>query len=96
MESIVGHFRVSPSRATPVGDGRTANLAARDLYLRGKFRANKQTHVDLLSALATYDSALVLDPTSALAWVGKANAYVALADGDLPPDSAQSLAQRLR
>jgi serine/threonine protein kinase/tetratricopeptide (TPR) repeat protein len=88
VESIVGHFRVSPTRSTIAGDGRTSNLAAHDLYLRGNFRANKTTRDDLLAALATYDSALALDTAYALAWVGKANVYANLADAYVAPNVA--------
>ena len=88
VESIVGHFRVAPTRSTIAGGGQTSNLAAHDLYLRGHFRANKPTREDLLAALATYDSALALDTTYALAWVGKANVYANLADAYLPPNVA--------
>jgi len=50
--------------------GRTDNPQAYQLYLQGKFFAERITQVDTDKAVEFYDQALVLDPSFALAFAG--------------------------
>ena len=55
--------------------GASTNLAAYDLYLKGRAYAEPRTREGLQKALATYQDAIKIDPNYALAWVGLASAY---------------------
>ncbi len=60
--------------------GRTGNVAAFDLYLRGRHQARAPTREGLLQAIALYDQALALDPGFAAAHSGIAEAWIWLED----------------
>jgi eukaryotic-like serine/threonine-protein kinase len=53
----------------------TQNLAAYDLYLRGRFYWNKRSQVALDSAIKEFNKAVALDSTYALAYAGLADAW---------------------
>src|SRR4029077_16368684 len=50
------------------------------LYLKGLVTFNKSTREDLTKALEDFHRATAIDPTFALPYVGKANAYYALSN----------------
>jgi TolB-like protein/tetratricopeptide (TPR) repeat protein/class 3 adenylate cyclase len=56
----------------------TADPAAHQLYLKGRFFWNKRTGDDLKKALAYFQQATEKDPSYALAYAGIADAYVLL------------------
>jgi len=60
--------------------GRTGNVEAFDLYLRGRHQARAPTREGLLQAIALYDQALALDPGFAAAHSGIAEAWIWLED----------------
>ncbi|HJV49808.1 MAG TPA: serine/threonine-protein kinase, partial [Geothrix sp.] len=54
---------------------KTSSAQAYDLYLKGRFYADRMVPTEVERALGYFDQALALDPGFALARVGKANAY---------------------
>jgi TolB-like protein/Tfp pilus assembly protein PilF len=60
--------------------GRTANVEAHDLYLRGLHAARTPKREQLLQAVALYEAALTLDPAFAAAYGGIAEAWIWLED----------------
>ena len=53
----------------------TQNLAAYDLYLRGRFFWNRRSKPALDSAIKIFDQAVALDSSYALAWAGLADSW---------------------
>jgi TolB-like protein/Tfp pilus assembly protein PilF len=69
--------------------GRTQNVAAYDLYLRGRQLAREPTRAGLLQAIELYEEALTLDPRFAGAYSGIAEAWTWLEDyGGIPSAEA--------
>src|SRR5207302_8631991 len=66
----------------------TRDVAAHDLYLKGRYFYNKQTEPDLRGSIELYQQALSRDPNFALAWVGIADAWMSLADNFMAPREA--------
>ena len=67
----------------------TANAAAYELYLRGRFFWNKRTDESLLKGIEYFERAIALDPGYALAYSGLAESYVLLPwYGGRPPRDA--------
>jgi TolB-like protein/cytochrome c-type biogenesis protein CcmH/NrfG len=60
--------------------GRTANVAAYDLYLRGRHEGREPTREGLLKAIGLYEEALALDDGFADAYGGIAEAWIWLED----------------
>jgi len=93
--AIVGALRLTLG----AGDGgelattRTKNLAAHDLYLKGRFEASKHTKAGLLAALDLFQHSAELDPAYPLPWVGLADAYGWLADEYMPSRDAYGKAK---
>ena len=56
----------------------TANSAAHQLYLKGRFFWNKRTGDDLKKSIDYFQQAIAADPNYALAYAGVADAYVFL------------------
>ncbi len=77
-------------RLEPSAHPMTANvsLAAHDLYLRGRYFAARYTEDDLRRAIALYDSATTLEPTYALPFAAKAEAWSYIADTWVAPREA--------
>ena len=59
----------------------TRDSLAYDYYLLAQHHCNRFTEADLRRSLAYSDSAIVRDPAYANAWLGRANALLALASG---------------
>jgi TolB-like protein/Tfp pilus assembly protein PilF len=69
--------------------GRTENVQAYDLYLRGRQLAREPTRSGLLQAIEIYEEALTLDPRFAGAYSGIAEAWTWLEDyGGIPSAEA--------
>lgn len=69
--------------------GRTQNVQAYDLYLRGRQLAREPTRAGLLQAIEMYEEALTLDPRFAGAYSGIAEAWTWLEDyGGIPSAEA--------
>jgi TolB-like protein/Tfp pilus assembly protein PilF len=65
-----------PAVAAPAGlPGRTQNLAAYELFLRGRFEFNKKSPEGLRRSIALFGEAVRLDPQFALAWAETAAAH---------------------
>ena len=81
----------------------TANHAAYEDYMRGRYFLVKRDRATMLKALAAFEQALERDPAYALAWVGIAdyylilsNAYAMMGTPDLPTNllKAKAAAER--
>jgi tetratricopeptide (TPR) repeat protein len=57
-----------------------ASHRAYDLYLKGRYFWNQRTRVGLLKGIECFEAALAIDPTSALAHAGLADAYCLLVE----------------
>ncbi len=53
----------------------TANVAAYQLYLQGRYHYFKLTQPEIRTAISYYQQAIDADPTYALAYAGMADAY---------------------
>ncbi len=79
----------------------TDNLAAYQLYLRGRYFWNRRDEESLLRAIEYFDQALAIDPSYARAHAGLADAYVVLGGNghrrpaDVFPKAKASLSRAL-
>lgn len=78
--AIAGKLRgeVLGSSGAPVPRPPTANSAAYDLYLRGRYFWNQRTGISLNKSIEYYRRALALDSGYALAYAGLADSYAIL------------------
>jgi TolB-like protein/Tfp pilus assembly protein PilF len=58
----------------------TGNVEAHDLYLKGRHAWSKRTAADLKDAMGSFEKAIALDPTFALAHSGLADCYLLLGE----------------
>jgi TolB-like protein len=70
--------RLSGSEKSSIAKTPTVNPEAYELYLRGKFFAEKRTGADLRKSIEYYDQAIAKDPGYALAYVGLADSHTLL------------------
>ena len=78
-QAIVGALRVKLSReATAMVVRPTTDLAAYDLYLKGRHAVNQRSGGSLVQAVAYFEQAVARDPRFAQAYAGLADAYVLL------------------
>jgi TolB-like protein/Flp pilus assembly protein TadD/tRNA A-37 threonylcarbamoyl transferase component Bud32 len=68
------------AEAVPLVKAGTANLAAHDLYLMGRYFWNKRTKEMLTKAINYFHQAIEQDPSYALAYVGLADSTIILAE----------------
>ncbi|HEY1341540.1 MAG TPA: tetratricopeptide repeat protein [Bryobacteraceae bacterium] len=69
--------------------------AAQDLYIRGRFRMDRQTEAGLRDSAASFERAVARDPHFAAAYAGEADAYNLLAQlGYIPPGEGMERARR--
>ena len=68
------------TEAAPLVKPTTSNLAAHELYLKGRYLWNKRTVDALTKASAYFQQAIEQDPSYALAYVGQADATALLFD----------------
>jgi len=77
----------------------TGNAEAYQLYLKGRYHVLKTTRSEIQTSISYFQQAIDLDPSYALAYVGLADGYRALAlGGEMPPTEflpkAKATAQR--
>jgi TolB-like protein/Flp pilus assembly protein TadD len=70
--------RLTGSEKSSIAKTPTVNPEAYELYLRGKFFAEKRTGADLRKSIGYYDQAIAKDPNYALAYVGLADSHLLL------------------
>jgi TolB-like protein len=70
--------RLTGSEKSSIAKTPTVNPEAYELYLKGKFFAEKRTGADLRKSIGYYDQAIAKDPNYPLAYVGLADAYMLL------------------
>ncbi|PYI70372.1 MAG: hypothetical protein DMF08_11650, partial [Verrucomicrobia bacterium] len=86
--------RLSGSEKNSIAKTPTVNPEAYEIYLRGKFFAEKRTGADLRKSIEYYDQAIAKDPDYPLAYVGLANSHLLLSVyGALSPKEAASPAK---
>ncbi len=78
-----------PEAAQQLRSNTTANAAAYEAYLRGRFQWHQETRDSLERALTEFEKAIALDPKYAPAYVGVADTYSVLGGyGFVPADHA--------
>ncbi len=70
--------RLTGSEKSSLAKTPTVNPEAYELYLRGKFFAEKRTGADLRKSIEYYDQAIAKDPGYPLAYVGLADSHLLL------------------
>jgi len=86
--------RLTGSEESSIAKTPTVNPEAYELYLKGKFFAEKRTGADLRKSIEYYDQAIAKDPNYPLAYVGLANSHLLLSVyGALSPKEAASPAK---
>jgi len=70
--------RLSGSEKSSIAKTTTVNPEAYELYLRGKFFAEKRTGADLRKSIEYYDQSIAKDPGYPLAYVGLADSHLLL------------------
>jgi len=70
--------RLTGSEKTSIAKTPAVNPEAYELYLRGKFFAEKRTGADLRKSIEYYDQAIAKDPNYPLAYVGLADSHLLL------------------
>jgi TolB-like protein/tetratricopeptide (TPR) repeat protein len=70
--------RLTGSEKSSIAKTPTVNPEAYELYLRGKFFAEKRTGADLRKSIEYYDQAIAKDPNYPLAYVGLADSHLLL------------------
>jgi serine/threonine-protein kinase len=71
----------------------TDNVEAYQLYLKGKFEANKFTPEGLGKGIEYFNQAIAIDPTYALAYAGLSDLYIAQAHVFVPPKEGYAKAK---
>src|SRR3984893_5360809 len=86
--------RLTGSEISSIAKTPTVNPEAYELYLKGKFFAEKRTGADLRKSIEYYDQAIAKDPGYPLAYVGLADSHLLLpAYGDISTKEEVSLAR---
>jgi TolB-like protein/Flp pilus assembly protein TadD len=86
--------RLTGSEKSSIAKTPTVNPEAYELYLRGKFFAEKRTGADLRKSIDYYDQSIAKDPNYPLAYVGLADSHLLLtAYGAISPKEAASPAR---
>jgi len=70
--------RLTGSEKSSIAKTPTVNPEAYELYLKGKFFAEKRTGADLRKSIEYYDQAIAKDPNYPLAYVGLADSHLLL------------------
>jgi serine/threonine-protein kinase len=84
MSDLANHLRpqISKSERDKVAGAGTRDAEAYQLYLKGRYHANKSTAEGLKKGINYFQQAIEKDPGNALAYAGLADAYIA-SGGDL-------------
>src|SRR5438105_2198279 len=86
--------RLTGSEKNSIAKTPTVNPEAYELYLKGKFFAEKRTGADLRKSIEYYDQAIAKDPSYPLAYVGLADSHLLLSVyGALSPKEAAAPAK---
>src|SRR5438477_8587284 len=86
--------RLTRSEKNAIAKTPTVNPDAYELYLKGRFFAEKRTGADLRKSIEYYDQAIAKDPNYPLAYVGLANSQLLLTVyGAISPKEAASPAR---
>jgi tetratricopeptide (TPR) repeat protein len=86
--------KLTGSEKSSIAKTPTVNPEAYELYLRGKFFAEKRTGADLRKSIGYYDQAIAKDPNYPLAYVGLADSYLLLsAYGAISPKESYTPAK---
>ncbi len=86
--------KLTGSEKSSIAKTPTVNPEAYELYLRGKFFAEKRTGADLRKSIEYYDQAIAKDPNYPLAYVGLADSYLLLsAYGAISPKESYTPAK---
>ncbi len=90
--------KLTGSEKSSIAKTPTVNPEAYELYLRGKFFAEKRTGADLLKSIEYYDQAIAKDPGYPLAYVGLADSHLLLSayGATSPKESASPARAALR
>ena len=90
--------KLTGSEKRSIAETPTVNPEAYELYLRGKFFAEKRTGADLLKSIEYYDQAIAKDPGYPLAYVGLADSHLLLSayGATSPKESASPARAALR
>lgn len=73
---VVRQLRVQLLGNAPVDRTKPSNTQAYNLYLQGRYFADRRTAPDLEKAVALYEEALQHDPSYARAWAGLADTHI--------------------
>jgi serine/threonine-protein kinase len=94
-QQITGALSValSPDEKVRVEKKATGDAEAYNLYLLGRFQANKWSEADVLKGIDYYQLAIAKDPGYAVAYAGLADAYELLSIGFSSKPPAEYLAQ---
>jgi serine/threonine-protein kinase len=98
-QQITGALSValSPEEKKRVEKKATEDADAYNLYLLGRFHANKWSEVDVLKGIECFQNAIAKDPSYAVAYAGLADAYELLSIGfsSKPPAEYLALAKSM-
>jgi len=86
---------LSPREATELGSDKPENVAAYDLYLKGRQRYGSYTAESLREALSLFTRATEIDPGYALAWAGIADCHGQFMQWGVTPDTDTEAKQGL-
>lgn len=88
---------LSPEEKQRVEKKATSDVDAYNLYLLGRFHANKWAEADVLKGIECFQGAIAKDPTYAVAYAGLADAYELLSIGfsSKPPVEYLALAKAM-
>ena len=87
-QAVANNLRVKLSNAEQqkLDKNNTENVEAYQLYLKGRYHVLKVTLPEIQTGISDFQQAIAIDPSYALAYVGLAGAYRALAvGGEMPP-----------
>jgi Tfp pilus assembly protein PilF len=86
---------LSPEEKQRVEKKATENMDAYNLYLLGRFRANKWSEAEVLKGIECFEGAIAKDPGYAVAYAGLADAYelLSIGLGSRPPMECLALAK---
>jgi eukaryotic-like serine/threonine-protein kinase len=94
--AVAGEVQVqlTQQESASLSKSRTVKPRAYESYLQGRYFWNKRTPGDLNTAIKSFNEAIEIDPTYALAYVGLADTYSLLSVyGEVPPREAMPLAK---
>lgn len=93
---IAEALKVKLGSLQEAGRGRTENIEAYTLYLKGRFLWNKRSKEGVTAAMKLFQDAIMIDPNYAKAYSGLADAYaIAAGFGFMDRDSGQAKAREM-